>query len=331
MSSLGVSNHTSRSMPVSLSPRKSTRTSGQGYGLAAALHTTSSRKGDSMSTLGVSSHTNRSMPVSLSPRKSSRSSGQSDSIRSLITPRRLITGGSSPVKSIKSPRNDPLGESESIRAVQLHGTPRRSTGKGSTGCISAKPEHSPFSSQHLARLHGRSGVPDSPNPLSSRSSRGARPRAQSQTPRTTLSHSLDMFSSCDDLKLAPSVYSSTEKEDSAPRQPSRGGSTDGSGGRRISQEKQPISGNRARSVAPGAERASRSSSRGCSTIATSGISSSRRRSRSVAPDTGSSRVRSNSVTPDGKNGPGRSHLDLFTRSENRFAGRPSLSSIVYVD
>jgi hypothetical protein len=318
MSLLGVSSHTSHtshSMPVSLSPRKSSsRRSGLSDSIGSLI---TPRKGDSMSTLGVSSHTSRSMPASLSPRKSSRSSGQSDS-----TPRRLLSGDSSPVKSIKSPRKslhkDPLGELESTRALQLHGTPRRSTGKGSTGRISAKPEQSSFSSQHLTRLHERSG-------------RGARPRAQSQTPTRTLIHKLDMFSSCDDLVLAPTVYSSTEKEDAAPRHPSRGGSTDGSGGRRILQEKQPISGNRARSVAPGDEWESRSSSRGCSTIATSGSGSSRRRSRSVAPETGSSRVRSKSVTPDATKSSGRSQLDLFTRSENRFAGRPSLSSIVYVD
>jgi hypothetical protein len=334
VSSLGVSSHTNRSMPVSLSPRKSTRTSGQSDHLRS-LRTP--RKGDSMSLSGVSSHTSRSMPVSLSPRKSRRTSGQDDPARSPTTPRRLRTGASSPVKSIKSPRRslhkDPRGVSESIRAVQPHGTPRRSTGKDSTGRITAQPEQSPFSSQHLARLHGRSGVPDSPKTVSSRSSQGVRPRAQSQNPRMTLLHKLDMFSCCDDLLLAPTVYSSTEKEDAAPRQPCRGGSTDGSEERRSSQERQPISRNRAHSVAPDTERASRSSSRGTSAIATSGTSLSRSRSKSVAPEweTGSSRVRSNSVTPDAKKSSGRSHLDLFTRSENRFMSRPSLSSIVYVD
>jgi hypothetical protein len=199
------------------------------------------------------------------------------------------------VKYIKSSRRslhqDPRGVSESIRAVQLHGTPRRSTEKDSTGRITAKPEQSPFSSQHLARLHGRSGVPDSPTPFSSRSSRGDRPRAQSETPRRALLHKLDMFANYDNFLIAPTVYSSTEKEDAAPRQPSRGGSTDGSEGRRSTQERQPISRNRARSVTPGAGE-SRASS-GSSAIATSVLV---HQSRSdVAPETGSSGA-INSVT-----------------------------------
>jgi hypothetical protein len=330
MSSLDVSSRTSRSMPVPLSPRKSTRTSGQSDKLHSLI---TPRKGDSMSLLNVSSHTSRSMPASLSPRKSSRTSGQDDPMRSSTTPRRLRSGASSSVKSIKSPRKslhkDPRGVSESSRAVQLHGTPRRSTEKVSTGRISAGPKQSPTPLHHLARLHGCSGLPDSATTVSSRSSPGVRPRAQSQTPRRALLHQLDIFSNCDDLVLAPTAYFSTEKEDAAPRQPSRGGSTDGSGGRRSSQERQPISRNRAHSVAPVAERKSLTSSRGCSDISTSGTSLSRRRSRSVAPETGSSRVRSNSVTLDAKKSSGRS--DIFTRSENRFISRPSLSSIVYVD
>jgi hypothetical protein len=65
----------------------------------------------------------------------------------------MRTGTSSPVKSIKSSRRslhqDP-GRVGIHSPVQLHGTPRRSTEKDSTGRITAKPEQSPFSSQHLA-------------------------------------------------------------------------------------------------------------------------------------------------------------------------------------
>jgi hypothetical protein len=299
-------------------------------GLSATLHTTSSRKGDSMSLLDVSSH---SMPASFSPRKSSRTPGQSDPIRSLISPRKLRSGASSPVKTLQSPRKslqkDPLGVSESIRAAQLHGTPRRSTRKGSTGRISAKPEQSPSSVHHFARFHDRSGVPDTPKTALSRSSRGGRSRAQSQTPQTTLSHHLEMFSEGGDL--APTVYYSTEKEDSAPRQPSCGESTAGFRGRRSSRKRQPISRNRVHSVAPDVERESRSSSRGCFANATTSTSLSRRRSKSVAPETGSSRVRSNSVTRDAKQSSGLSHLDLVSRFENRTSRRPSLGSMMYLD
>lgn len=250
--SLSVSSYHSKS------PRKRS-------GLPASLHTSSSRKEGSMSLSGTTSHTSRSMPASRSPRKPSRTSGQSDPIRSPTTPRNLRSRASSPMKSPKSSRKslskdllglsppkspklprksfqkDPLGVSESIRAVQLYGTPRRSTGKASLGRISAKPDESLSSVHHLERLHDGSGVPNSPKTLSTRSSRGTRPRDQSQTPRTTLSRHHKMFSNAEELILAPTVYSSAEKEDSAPKQPSRGGS----GGRRRSQERQPLSRSRA--------------------------------------------------------------------------------------
>jgi hypothetical protein len=295
MSLSGTTTHTSRSMSVSLSPRKSSRASGQSDSMRSLI---TPRKKGSMSLSGGSSHTSRSMPVSLSPRKSSKTSGQGDPTRSLIlslsggpsrsmsasisprkssrtsgqenpirspiTPRRTVRGrasspvksprkflqmdplgvsessrlpitprrsrsrASSPKKSIKSPweflQKDPLGVSEptpapitptrlrsgayspvksprlprkflheSIRAVQLHGTPRRSAGNGSTGRMSAKPEESPLSDLHLARLNDRLGVPDSPMMSLSRSSQGARLRSQSQTPRTRFSNH-EMFS-----------------------------------------------------------------------------------------------------------------------------------------
>jgi hypothetical protein len=319
---LGVSSHHSKS------PRKR-------IGLAATLHTSSSRKEDGMSLSGTTTHTSRSMPASRSPRKSSRTSGQSDPIRSHNTPRQLRSKASSLEKSPKSPRKaleiyllgvsslkspnsprksfqkDSMGAAESIRSVQLYGTPRRPTEKGSTGRTSAKPDKSPSSLHHLERMNGRSSVPDSPKTVTRRSSQEGKPRTQSQTgSRTTLS-----------LKeLVPPVYSSAEKEDLAPKQPSRG--------RRNSQERQPTSRNRGHSMAPDAEKESRSSSRRSSSIATSGTtSSSRRRSNSVAPETGSPRVRSNSVTRDAKKSSGRSHLDLVSRSQHRASRRPSLGSI----
>jgi hypothetical protein len=314
----------------SKSPRKR-------IGLAATLHKSSSRKEGAMSLSGTTTHTSRSMPASRSPRKSSRTSGQSDPIRSHNTPRKLRSKASSPVRSPKSPRKalqidllgvsplksprsprksfqkDSLGLSESIRAVQLYGTPRRTTEKGSTSRTSAKPDQSPSSVHHLAMLNGRSSVPDFPKTVSRRSSQEGRPRPQSQTGgKTTLS--------LKELIVAPPVYSSAEKEDLAPKQPSRG--------RRNSQERQPTSRNRAHSVAPDAEKESRSSSRRSSAIATSGATSlSRRRSNSVAPEAGSSRVRLNSVTRDAKKSSGRSHLDLVSRSQHRASRRPSLGSI----
>jgi hypothetical protein len=287
-----------------------------------------------------SSHTSRPMPVPRSPRKSSRTLGQSDPTCSPIAPRKSRSGASSPTKYPKSPRKslpkDPLGVldvSESNNAVQLHGTPRRSTGKGPTGRIRAKSE------RNLIRVHDRSDVPDCPKTVSSRSSRGGRSRAESPR-RTTLSRDHEMFSNGEDLGLVPTVYSSSEKEDLAPRQPSRGEFAARSRGRRSSQERKPISRNRTHSVVPDAERKSRSSTRGCSAIATSG---SRRRSSSVAPETGSSRVRSTSVAPetgsssvhirsnggtrDAEKSSVRSHLHLLSRSQHRARRRPSSGSL----
>jgi hypothetical protein len=263
MSKFGVSNHTSRSVPASMSPRKSTRTSSQDY---PARSPRTPRKGDSMSLPCVSSHTNRLVPVSLSPRKSTRTSGQSDPVRSPSTPRRLRSRASSPVKSprkflqmdplgasesirlpitprrlrsrasspvktirlpweflqkdplgvsestpapitptklrsgayspVKSPRlprKYPRGVSESIRAVQLQGTPRRSAEKGSASLARAKSVQIPSSIHHKAKLNDRAGVPDSPKTYLSKSSQGGRPRAQRQATTTTLSNH-DMFS-----------------------------------------------------------------------------------------------------------------------------------------
>jgi hypothetical protein len=107
----------------------------------------------------------------------------------ITPPTRLRSGAYSPVKSPRLPRKDPRGVSESIRAVQLHGTPRRSTEKGSAGHTSAKPEQIPSSIHRIARLNVRSGVPDS---------RGGRPRAQSQAPTMTLSNH-EMFSNRETL------------------------------------------------------------------------------------------------------------------------------------
>jgi hypothetical protein len=342
---LGVSSYHSKS------PRKRS-------GLAATLHTSSSRKDDDMSLSGTTTDTSRSMLASRSPRKSSRASGKSDPMRSPNTPRKLRSRASSPVNSPRSPRKalqidllgvsplkspksprksfqkDSLRAAESIRAVQLYGTPRRSTEKGSAGRTSAKPDQSPSSVHQLARLNGRSSVPDSPKTVSRRSSQEGRPRAPSQTgSRTTVSRRSSQEGrprdpsqtgsrttlSLKELIVAPPVYSSAEKEDLAPSQPSRG--------RRHSQERQPTSRNRAQSVAPDAEKESRSSSRRSSAIATSGTTLSRRRSNSVAPEAGSSRVHSNSVTRDAKKSSGRSHLDLVSRSQHRASRRPSLGSI----
>jgi hypothetical protein len=169
--SLGVSSYHSKS------PKKRS-------GLAATLHQSSSRKGGGSKSLsGTTSHTSRSMPALRSPRKSMRTSGQSDSARSPITPRKLRSRASSPVKSPKSPRKslqkDLLGASESIRAssplkspksffqkdplgVSESITPRRST--GSTGRINAKAEQSPSSVRHLATLKDPLGVSESITP-----------------------------------------------------------------------------------------------------------------------------------------------------------------------
>jgi hypothetical protein len=337
----------------SKSPRKKS-------GLAATLHASSSRREDSKSLSGTTSHTSRSMPLSRSPRKSSRSSGQSDPLRSpTLTPGKLRNRAASPLKSPKSPRKslqiDQLGMSplkspksprkaipkdilhgaESIRTVQLYGTPRRSTGKVSVGRINSKPIDSPYSDHRVPRFHDRSGVLDAPETLPTRSSREGRSRAKSQTGSgTTLS--------LKELILAPTVYSSDEKEDLTPTKPSRRGSASASTrGRRHSQERQPITRDRSRSVAPDAKKESSSSPRRSSAFATSGTTLSRRRSssvapenrssrvrsRSVAPENGSLRVRSNSVTRDAKKSSGRSHLDLVTRSQNRSSRRPSLGSI----
>jgi hypothetical protein len=128
----------------------------------------------------------------------------SESTPAPITPTKLRSGAYSPVKSPRLSRKDPRGVSESIRAVQLHGTPRRYTKKSSTGHTSAKPEHIPFSIHHIARLNDRSGSLDSPKTDSLKSSRGARPRAQSQATTTTLSNH-EMFSNRETLMFKLSL------------------------------------------------------------------------------------------------------------------------------
>ena len=212
-----VSSHTSRSMAALLSPRKSSRTSGQSdpgrspstprRSQSRTLSPVKSpRKFLQMDPLGVS----ESIRLPLTPRRlRSRASspvrnlqspweflqkdplGVLESTPALITPTRLRSGAYSPVKSPRLSRKDPWGVSESIRAVQQQGTPRRSTAKGSTGHTSAKPV--PSFIHHIARLNDRSSVPDSPKTDSSKSSRRGRPRAQSQPPTTTLSNH-EMFS-----------------------------------------------------------------------------------------------------------------------------------------
>jgi hypothetical protein len=298
----------------SKSPRK------KGHGLSATLHSSSPSKSsrrDSVSLSGASPST----PMK-SPRKS-RKSDQSDLLSPPVTPRTSRSGGSSPVKSSqtlrKSLQKDPLGLSESSHSLQSHGTPRRSERKPSSGRLGAKPEQSLSSLHHLKKLSDRSSAPDSAKSVSSRpSSRGVRSRTHSQSRRSTRGHSLSrnlkMCSSDEDSVLAPTVCSS-EKEDSAPRRPSR----------RSSQEGQPRSKDRSHSVAPDTEREPRSS-RGRSTSVAPDTGSSRRRSNSVKPDTGSSMRRSNNVAPDALRNSSHSHLDIVSRSRN-LVRQNSVSSI----
>jgi hypothetical protein len=237
MSLIRDASDTGRSMLASSSPGKSSRKSAGSDTIRSSITTTRSRSGASpsvqpqqkffqmdpqgvsflqMDPLGVSD----SIGVPITPRRlrSTASStvktlkspwdfpqtdpiDMSESTPAPITPIRLRSEAYTAVKSPRLPEQflnkDPRGVLESIRAEQLHGTPRRFTGKGSTRRIGAKLEQSLFSEHHfLARLHDRSVVPDSPK--TSRASQGGRPRAQSQAPRPTLSNH-EMFSNRDML------------------------------------------------------------------------------------------------------------------------------------
>jgi hypothetical protein len=215
MDPLGVSEST----PARIALTRLRRPSG---GHSPVKYPTLPRKSLQMDPLGVSEST----PARIAPTRLRRPSGGHSPVKSPTMPRKFLhedplgvsestpapiaptrlrrpSGAYSPVKSptlpLKFLHEDPLGVSESIRALQLHGTTRRSTGKGYTGRISAIPEQILFSNHHLEALHDRSGFSDpSSKTFSPTSFQGARPRAQRQTFRRTLSNH-EMFSNRDML------------------------------------------------------------------------------------------------------------------------------------